>query len=187
MITQRFNANLDWRESDNNKNYQFLGFIHLIDYVGNILSDNSKALEIGSYMGESAKIIAASGIFNEVVCIDPFEGEESFNSMFGHSWDQVETEFKNNTRYFDFINHIKDYSYNVLHEYKDEYFDFAYIDASHSYEDVLKDINDCIRVVKKGGIIAGHDYSWDTVKQAVTETFGNNIKQFKDTSWAIIK
>ena len=187
MATQRFNACFEWRKSGSNKNYQFLGFLHLIDYISNLLPDNSKALEIGSYMGESAKITAASGIFNEIVCIDPFEGKESFNNIFGYTWEDVEAEFNNNIKYFDFINHIKDYSYNVINSYDDGYFDFAYIDASHEYEDVMRDIKDCIIVVKKGGIIAVHDYSWDTVKQAVTETFGNNIKQFKDTSWLIIK
>ncbi len=187
MITQRFNANLEWRKSGGNKNYQFLGFVNLIEYVGDILPEYSKALEIGSYMGESAKLMAASGIFSEITCIDPFDGPESFNGQFNYIWQEVEQEFKSNTKYFDFINHIKDYSYNVLNKYKDEYFDFAYIDASHSFEDVLRDIKDCIRVVKKGGIIAGHDYSWDEVKQAVTENFGTNVKQFKDTSWLVIK
>ena len=187
MITQRFNANLEWRRSDSNKNYQFLGFIDLINYINNILPDNSKALEIGSYMGESTKIMAASGIFNEIVCVDPFEGKESFNNIFGYDWKEVEAEFNNNIKYFDFINHVKDYSYNILDNYNNEYFDFVYIDASHEYEDVLRDIKQCIRVVRKGGLIAGHDYSWKSVKQAVTEVFGNNIKQFKDTSWAIIK
>lgn len=187
MITQRFNANLEWRRSDNNKNYQFLGFIDLISYINDILPDNSKALEIGSYMGESAKIMAASGIFNEIVCVDPFEGKESFNNIFGYTWQQVEAEFNNNIKYFDFIKHIKDYSYNIIDNYSNEYFDFVYIDASHEYEDVLKDINSCIRVVKKGGLIAGHDYSWESVKKAVNEVFGKDIIEFKDTSWAIIK
>lgn len=48
-----------------------------------------------------------------------------------------------------------------------ESLDFGYIDASHSYKDVL---NDCIRwwpKIKKGGVLCGHDYrlDWHNMKE----------------------
>jgi hypothetical protein len=50
--------------------------------------------------------------------------------------------------------------------------DFVYIDGDHSYEGVLRDIHAWTPHVRKGGIIAGHDYRWHEVRRAVEETGG---------------
>jgi len=52
----------------------------------------------------------------------------------------------------------KGYSYDLVHTFKNHYFDFIYHDASHLYKDVLKDLVEWFPKLKKGGIIAGHDY-----------------------------
>ena len=51
--------------------------------------------------------------------------------------------------------------------------------------DIQEDIKIWYPKVKKYGIIAGHDWAWDTVKKAVLDSF-NNIPPkalFEDTSW----
>jgi predicted O-methyltransferase YrrM len=58
--------------------------------------------------------------------------------------------------------------------YKDDSLDFAFIDADHSYAAVSRDIDAWLPKVRKGGIIAGHDYcNWPGfgVIEAVTERF----------------
>jgi len=55
------------------------------------------------------------------------------------------------------------------------FFDMVYIDANHRAEWVLKDIKAWLPLIKKGGIIAGHDYSAHAprrVKGAVDGFFG---------------
>ncbi len=50
--------------------------------------------------------------------------------------------------------------------------DFIYIDGDHSYEYVKQDIALAVQLVKKGGIIGGHDFGWgrpDGVGRAVEE------------------
>jgi hypothetical protein len=49
--------------------------------------------------------------------------------------------------------------------------DLVYIDACHSYECVRNDLNAWFGKVKKGGIIAGHDYKNNDygVRQAADE------------------
>jgi hypothetical protein len=42
--------------------------------------------------------------------------------------------------------------------FKDEYFDFVYIDGGHTYEDVIEDLESWFPKVKVGGFISGHDY-----------------------------
>jgi len=47
--------------------------------------------------------------------------------------------------------------------------DFVFIDAMHTYEAVKEDIRAWFPKIRSGGIVAGHDYSWDGVKKAVDE------------------
>jgi predicted O-methyltransferase YrrM len=44
--------------------------------------------------------------------------------------------------------------------FEDEYFDFVYIDANHSYASVKADMV-WWNKVKEGGVFAGHDYTLD--------------------------
>jgi predicted O-methyltransferase YrrM len=44
--------------------------------------------------------------------------------------------------------------------------DFCFIDASHVEEDVVRDIDEWWPKVKEGGVLAGHDYTWGSVKNA---------------------
>ena len=43
-------------------------------------------------------------------------------------------------------------------QFEDESLDFVFIDASHEYEDVKADIMAWMPKVKRGGVLAGHDY-----------------------------
>ena len=63
-----------------------------------------------------------------------------------------------------------------------EYWDFIYIDALHTYEGVKNDIQNYKGLLIPGGFLAGHDYGWDGVKQAVDENVIVH-ETFKDTSW----
>ena len=66
----------------------------------------------------------------------------------------------------------KGLSCQVSQEFPDEYFDWIYIDADHSYEDVKSDLNSWYPKVKTGGFITGHDYiekTWYGIVQAVNE------------------
>lgn len=49
-------------------------------------------------------------------------------------------------------------SAEAVKEFKDGSLDFVYIDAQHHYEAVKEDIALWLPKVKKGGILAGHDY-----------------------------
>lgn len=70
--------------------------------------------------------------------------------------------------------------------------DFLYIDASHEYEFVHRDIVSWLPKIKIGGIISGHDYNgakFPGVKRAVDEIFGFEafVTEFKGGVWAVVK
>ena len=52
--------------------------------------------------------------------------------------------------------------------------DGVFIDADHTYEAVKKDIENWMPKIRKGGILAGHDYNnvWPGVIRAVNELLG---------------
>lgn len=57
--------------------------------------------------------------------------------------------------------------------------DFVFIDARHRYEDLYTDIYLWKDVIRKGGMISGHDYnheSYPGIKRAVDEWFPSTIK-----------
>ena len=93
-------------------------------------------------------------------------------------------------------------SSDVCKNFEDEYFDFIYIDADHSFDAVLNDLKNWYPKVKKGGVISGHD--WDCnpllsefhlfgVERAVREFLNNKISKVTLTdeqyhkSWFWIK
>jgi hypothetical protein len=50
------------------------------------------------------------------------------------------------------------FSYDVVKRIADNTYDFVYIDGSHLYHDVKRDLNDWLPKLKDNGIICGHDY-----------------------------
>jgi hypothetical protein len=49
-------------------------------------------------------------------------------------------------------------SVKAMKTFPDNYFDWVYIDTTHTYEQTLKELEICRLKVKKNGIISGHDY-----------------------------
>jgi len=65
---------------------------------------------------------------------------------------------------------------------KDHSLDFVFIDADHSTEGVTADIQAWLCKVKRGGMVAGHDIDWPSVK-AVVETNFYNYQTHNDNVW----
>ena len=79
-------------------------------------------------------------------------------------------------------------------QFKDNSIDFVYIDAGHTFADVKADIDAWLKIVKPGGILAGHDYTskrYRGVKKAVKLRFPEDEIRVTETdrpkSWWIIK
>lgn len=54
----------------------------------------------------------------------------------------------------------------------DNTLDFFFIDASHTYKNVVKDIKAWIPKLKKNGWMMGHDINYPSVEKAVMDTIG---------------
>jgi len=157
----------------------------------------SHFVEIGSFKGKST------------ACM----GVEIINSGKEIKYDQVDTwlgstehrgdpsiiggtlfdEFNKNTeKVSHVINPIRLASVEASKLYEDESLDFVFIDAAHDLVNVLKDITSWIPKVKKGGVIAGHDYGggFFGVNGAVDNYFAQipeaKVESTSDCSWWLV-
>lgn len=48
-----------------------------------------------------------------------------------------------------------------------QFFDLVYVDADHSYSAVRRDLEDARSILVDGGVLAGDDWSWNSVRLAV--------------------
>jgi hypothetical protein len=97
--------------------------------------------------------------------------------------------FKNNLSGYD-INISKGDSKVLFNKFKDDFFDFIFIDGNHEYEYVKSDLSNFYPKLKSVGIFAGHDYTEDCgVPIAVNEFAIQKKKNIEiiDTSWLLIK
>ncbi len=53
---------------------------------------------------------------------------------------------------------VREYSEKAALLFENGYFDFVYLDADHRYQSVANDISAWWPKVRRGGVIAGHDY-----------------------------
>lgn len=86
---------------------------------------------------------------------------------------------------------INESSIVVCNHFPDQFFDIIYIDANHSYDDVLRDIISWYPKVKDNGFICGDDYLdfFPGVIKAVNECFVTSdvINEEKDVIFGIPK
>jgi len=156
---------------------EFFEFISKQDYT--------TFVEIGVFEGVTLKQLSDLLIKNNknkfrVYGIDLFEntddiimikryGKERIASMYETCINKIKM-----NRHF--INLCKADSKKASISFENESIDFAYIDASHTFENILRDLVGWYPTIKKGGIISGHDYTWDGVRKAVERFFGVGYK-----------
>jgi predicted O-methyltransferase YrrM len=131
----------------------------------------SSIIEIGVYAGRSTvciqHILKQHRLNSHHTCVDTFKGDDNAPAPF-----DLYDRFMRNTADYP-ITVIQSDSVTASKLFKRPEFDLIFIDASHDYDSVKADITAWLPKLKKGGIIAGHDANWQSVKQAVSELLPN--------------
>jgi predicted O-methyltransferase YrrM len=146
------------------------------------MPEHSKLVEVGTFHGRSAVFMAEE--------IEKLNKNVDFYTI--DVWDMRPACLRDSKAIF-----LQGYSLEVAKTFSDESLDFVFIDATHTYEAVKDDIKTWLPKVKKGGIIAGHDYydydfpkeaSCPGVRKAVDECFSQEqIKHPARTVWEVTK
>lgn len=155
---------------------EYEGLIKLASEASNLFP-HMKILEIGALFGFSTQAILEGSPNSKVVVVDNFAWNPIGLTPLRH-----ELMLKSNLNYFIRQNRVEIYkglsSDIKLFEMTKDNVSMVFIDADHSYEGVLCDINFAKSINAK--IICGDDYSFEGVKKAVDETFGDDLKFIGD-------
>jgi FkbM family methyltransferase len=128
----------------------------------NELYPEGKGVEIGVLRGDYSKIILERWHKGELFLIDTWRHIGHYIDMNGrddqYHYDCLIETCKNIKPWENRAHIIRMDSVKSADMFPDEYFDFIYIDADHSYEGVTKDIVAWWPKIKKGGLFCGDDY-----------------------------
>ena len=109
--------------------------------------------------------------------------QEKLNSLY--------EDFKNLVHDKPFVQIIRDYTFNAVKQFSDNYFDFVYIDADHSETACYTDMTNWYPKVKRGKFLVGHDYRRRFgVVPAVNRFVEENKLELiflPPSTWAVIK
>jgi hypothetical protein len=132
------------------------------DHLGGLFAELgfSEGAEIGVYKG-----IYAEKLFNSIPnlhlnCIDAWQAYSGYNvfNTQARAKKLYEEATKRLSKYN--VTIIRKFSMDALDDFEKRSLDFVYIDANHALPWVMDDICWWSRKVRRGGIVAGHDY-WE--------------------------
>jgi hypothetical protein len=135
--------------------------------------------EIGVYEADYSLTLLQANNELKLFCIDPWLPMPEYKDM--EASYQIAIKALSGTNAIV----IRKSSKDAIQDFEYESLDFVYIDGDHTLEGASFDIDNWSRVVRPGGIVAGHDFEdyWSTnaknykVKEAVTNYVdANNIE-----------
>jgi predicted O-methyltransferase YrrM len=131
-----------------------------------IKSKAKKILEIGTSFGETALLFAINTDSDaEIITLDIQKNNPTIGVKF------------KNSKYAKKITQKFDSLINVYKEFHEKSFDIIFIDGDHTYEGCLQDSIIAIKLIRPGGYICWHDYSFSCrngVVKAIDELFEKN-------------
>ena len=132
--------------------------------------------ELGYQTG--AEIGVARGVYSEILlraipdlalfCVDPYRGDPGYDDFTPTVLAQMQREAHQRLKKYP-VNWVELPSLQAAEIFSDGMLDFAYIDGDHRWRSVTQDIAVWEKKVRRGGILAGHDYypGWRQVMGAV--------------------
>lgn len=141
------------------------------DLVKEFINKKSYIAEIGVFKGDFSRFLYNELDPTYLALFDLFTGYCGSGNHDGNNMEFVQLEveyFKLKEEYKDknVIFHKGDSS-SYLTMYEDNYFDFIYIDAEHTYDSVKKDLLLSYSKIKNNGFIMGHDYDVNPQKTPI--------------------
>lgn len=145
--------------------------------------ENPVGVEIGVDVGHTTEFLLKSHDKLKLICIDPFANYIDWNGNNLNERDSIYKEFVSRTNPFgDRIQHIRKTSDDAVNDIADNSLDFIFIDGLHTYDQVMKDMQNYYSKMKNGAIFAGHDYNViEDVNRAVREFAKTKNKDILET------
>jgi len=140
--------------------------LEYLQEVSKLIPINPICIEIGVLDGNFSQQILDILKPKKLYLVDSWEngydknGAETYKDGLQTSYSSYEQYLTLKEKYSkdDKINVIRNFSYDAVGLFEDNYFDFIYIDACHLYECVKQDLLDYLPKLKENGLMCGHDY-----------------------------
>jgi hypothetical protein len=123
----------------------------------------TKGAEIGVKRGEYSEVLLKANPLLKLYGVDPFFQYEAYRPISQER--QEENLLATHERLDPYIKAgryelIRDYSVSAVRafELNNRFLDFVYWDGAHDFQNIANDICEWSKVVRPGGICAGHDY-----------------------------
>jgi len=127
-------------------------------------------IEIGTGRGESAYLLLEKCPNIELIyTIDPFKEYMDWNGIIpGDKQAKCEgIAQKNLSKFGNRAKIISSTSQEAVNLFKEDFYDFLFIDGDHSVSAVMGDLSNYYSKIKSGGIVAIHDSNLDSVRSGV--------------------
>lgn len=157
-----------------------------------LVKDWMKVCEVGVRSGQSSEMFLEKGAF--VYMVDPwaeYPGYQDTSDSLTPSMTVYEADYQKTLerikRFEGRYQIIRETSDNALVDVPDD-LDFIYIDGNHETPHVYKDVLNYWRKLKKGGYMAGDDWSMPSVMSGILKAFSEivaeqNINEFNLIYW----
>lgn len=149
--------------------------------------------ELGVRRGDFSKAILESNTSVKLILVDIWQGLPEFGmlNVEGERYDQMEANYQtcllNVSSFNDRVTIIRRLTTEAASYVEDNSLDFVFIDATHTYDALLKDILAWKNKIKPNGMICGHDYHpfFDNggMIRGVKEAFGDKYTVDAYTCW----
>lgn len=130
------------------------------------IKESDICAEIGVWRGNfAAEILVKSP--RELHLVDPWVHQDYKNRLYSieqQKMDRIYARVAQRFRDDDRVTIHRDFSTSV--DFPAQYFDWVYVDANHSYEAALADLNHYYPRIKSGGYLCGDDYGHTDVNCA---------------------
>lgn len=158
------------------------------------LTGPSIGAEIGVLIGQMSECLLNNRKVTMLYMVDSWEDEQTQPTAYKETGDwhatlplatqnvHMETAKKVVEPFGDRAQIIRKRSVIAAAGFKDEFFDFVFIDADHSYRGCKSDIEAWRPKVKSGGWLCGHDYNFRAPDAGIT--FGEEVKRAVDEAVA---
>ena len=151
--------------------------------IFNSLEPTAITVEVGSWKGRSLASVADIILARQIraVSVDTFKGSQNDPAHLQEANRvNIYEEFLRNMKNFEVLDRLEILvmdSVAASQKFPEEYFDFIFIDADHSYAAVAADLKAWRPKLKPTGIIGGHDYAhnFPGIRRAVDEVFSKDV------------
>ena len=131
--------------------------------ITNLINPHSVGCELGVFKGDFSKVLLDSGKFDQLYLVDPFSGriqsgDKNGNNVEVHDGESLFSSVSKRFEYNSDVFITRQRSHEFLSTFKDDFFDFIYIDTTHQYSQTVLELELAYKKVKNNGIVAGHDY-----------------------------